>query len=66
MPPSLKYTSKGMFFWNKEAGVKLSFSQPGKPTQNAFVECLNGKLRTEFLNQYWFRSLDKAGWKINK
>jgi len=55
-----------MFFWNKEAGVKLSFSQPGKPTQNAFVECLNGKLRTEFLNQYWFRSLDKAGWKINK
>ncbi|MBT7561188.1 MAG: transposase [Proteobacteria bacterium] len=27
---------------------------------------MNGKLRTEFLNQYWIRLLDKAGWKINK
>ena len=53
-----------MFFWSKESGVKLSFIQPGKPTQNAFVESLNGKFRNECLNQHWFRSLDEARWKL--
>jgi len=32
--------------------VKLGFIQPGKPTQNAFCESLNGKLRNEYLNQF--------------
>lgn len=31
-----EFTSKAMFFWSKETKVKLSFIQPGKPTQNAF------------------------------
>lgn len=34
-----------MFFWAKRIGVKLHFIQPGKPTQNAFVESFNGKFR---------------------
>jgi putative transposase len=41
-----------MFFWCKETGVSLGFIQPGKPTQNAFVESLNGKFRNECLNQH--------------
>lgn len=49
-----------MFFWQKDSGVKLAFIQPGKPTQNAFVESLNGRFRQECLNQHWFRSLDEA------
>lgn len=61
-----EYTSKGMFFWSKESGVKLSFIQPGKPTQNAFVESLNGKFGNECLNQRWFGSLDEARWEIDK
>jgi putative transposase len=40
-----EFTSKAMYFWAKRAGVKLHFIQPGKPTQNAFVESFNGKLR---------------------
>jgi len=32
-----EFTSKVMFFWNHESGVKFDFIQPGKPTQNAFV-----------------------------
>ena len=53
-------TSKAMFFWSKETGVKLNFIQPGKPTQNAFVESFNGKFRDNCLNQHWFRSLTEA------
>jgi len=55
-----EFTSKAMFFWAKKSGVKLAFIQPGKPTQNAFVESLNGKFRASCLNQHWFRTLDEA------
>ena len=55
-----EFTSKAMFFWSKETGVRLNFIQPGKPTQNAFVESFNGKFRDSCLNQHWFRSLNDA------
>lgn len=55
-----EFTSKAMFFWAKKSGVKLAFIQPGKPTQNAFVESFNGKFRASCLNQNWFRTLDEA------
>lgn len=55
-----EFTSKAMYFWSKEAGVTLGFIQPGKPTQNAFVESLNGKFRNECLNRHRFRTLDEA------
>jgi len=55
-----------MFFWSKENGVRLGFIQPGKPTQNAFIESLNGKFRNECLNQHWFRTLDEARAEIDR
>ena len=55
-----EFTSKMMFFWQKESGVRLGFIQPGKPTQNAFVESLNGRFRLECLNQHWFRTIEEA------
>src|SRR5262249_42232264 len=36
------------------------FSRPGKPTDNAFIESLNGKFRAECLNTKWFLSLHEA------
>lgn len=60
-----EFTSKAMFFWSKEASVELGFIQPGKPTQNAFVESLNGKFRNECLNQHWFRTLEEAKYEID-
>lgn len=61
-----EFTSKAMFFWQKSSGVRLAFIQPGKPTQNAFVESLNGRFRAECLNQHWFRDLEEATRIINE
>lgn len=44
-------------YWNK---VKLDFSRPGTPTDNAYIESFNGRLRQECLNQHWFLSLEDA------
>jgi hypothetical protein len=46
--------------------VKLQFSEPGKPIQNAFIESFNRRLREECLNQHVFVSLDDARFKIEK
>jgi putative transposase len=45
-------------------GVELDFSRPGKPTDNAFIEAFNGRLRQECLNESWFLSLDDAREKV--
>lgn len=50
-------TSKAMFLWSQRVGVKLSFIQPGKPIQNAFVESFNARFRDTCLNQFWFTTL---------
>jgi len=49
-----------MFDWSQENGVDLSFIQPGKPQQNAFVESFNGRMRDECLNVNLFNSLLEA------
>ncbi len=43
--------------WAYENNVKLKFSRRGKPTDNAFIESFNGKVRDEFLNVYCFKSI---------
>lgn len=53
-------TCKAMFFWARRTAVKLHFIQPGKPTQNAFIESFNGKFREYCLNLNWFASLEDA------
>jgi putative transposase len=40
--------------------VRMAFSQPGKPTENAFVESFNETFRAGCLNAHWFTSLRKA------
>ena len=55
-----EFTSKAMQVWSQNTGVKLHFIQPGKPTQNAFIESFNGKFRDGCLNQHWFGSLIEA------
>jgi len=59
-------TSKAMFLWSQRRGVKLHFIQPGKPTQNAFVESFNGKFREYCLDLNWFTSLEDARLRIER
>jgi putative transposase len=46
--------------WAYAHGVTLDFIEPGKPTQNGYLESFNGKFRDECLNVHWFRSLADA------
>jgi putative transposase len=55
-----EFISKALDAWAHENGVQLEFSRPGKPTDNAFIESFNGRLRQDCLNQHWFRSLEEA------
>jgi putative transposase len=55
-----EFTSKAMLKWSLDTGIKLDFIEPGKPTQNAFIESFNGKFRQECLRQHWFRSLHEV------
>ena len=43
--------------WADDHGVQLYFIDPGKPTQNAYIESFNGRYREECLNQHWFMSI---------
>jgi len=38
----------------------LTYSGPGKPVDNTYIESFNGRLRDECLNVNWFLSLDHA------
>jgi putative transposase len=46
--------------WAYAHGVTLDFIEPGKPTQNGYLESFNGKFRDECLNLHWFASLAQA------
>ena len=45
--------------------VELDFSRPGKPTDNAYIEAFNNRLRQECLNASWVLSMDDARARIN-
>ena len=55
-----EFTSMAILKWVQENGVGWHYIQPGKPTQNAFIESFNGKLRDECLNETLFAFLTDA------
>ena len=44
--------------------MKLNFIGPDKPTENAFIESFNGRLRDEFPNVNEFASIEDAKRRI--
>lgn len=55
-----EFISKELDLWAYSKGVKLDFSRPGRPTDNAFIESFNARVRQECLNQHWFLSLHEV------
>lgn len=55
-----EFAGNALDAWAYRQGVKLDFIQPGKPTQNAFIESFNGRLREECLNDNQFQTLVEA------
>lgn len=55
-----EFTGKAMAKWSESTGVIHHFIEPGKPTQNAYIESFNGRIRDECLNMYWFSDLKEA------
>jgi putative transposase len=51
--------------WAFEQDVELRLIQPGKPTQNGFIESFNGRFRDNSLNKHRFSDIVHARKKIN-
>ena len=47
-----EFISKSLDWWAYFNDVKLDFSRPGKPTDNAYIESLDGRLRQECMNEH--------------
>lgn len=52
--------SQKLVTWCEENDVHLHYIQPGKPTQNAYVERFNRTFRHEVLNAHLFGSLSQV------
>lgn len=55
-----EFVSMVMAGWAEDHAVELEFIQPGKPTQNSFIERFNPSYRDEVLNMYVFRNLKEV------
>lgn len=53
-------TSVALSDWGELHAVELMFIQPGKPTQNSYIERFNRTYRNEVLNMYVFRTLTEV------
>ena len=55
-----EFTSRSLDHWAYWNRVRLDFSRPGKPTDNAHIEAFNSVLRRECLSQHWFIDIEDA------
>ncbi|MGH9651619.1 MAG: IS3 family transposase, partial [Terriglobales bacterium] len=65
-----EFISRAVDQWAFANGVRLHCIDPGKPTQNGFIESFNGKFRDECLHQHWFLDLADArriiaAWRVD-
>lgn len=52
-----EFISRELDAWCRANDIKHIFTQPGKPTQNSYIERFNGSYRRAVLDAYLFRSI---------
>jgi putative transposase len=55
-----EYISYALREWAQAMDIELMYIQPGKPTQNAYIERFNRTARNEWLNMHIFDSIEHA------
>lgn len=55
-----EFISTAIRLWASQRGIELLHIQPGKPTQNAYIERFNRTFRTEVLDRYVFNTLHEV------
>lgn len=55
-----EFISVTLASWAEEHDIELEFIEPGKPTQNSYIERFNRTYRDEILNMYLFRTLNEV------
>ena len=55
-----EYISSEMMSWANQHQITLLYIQPGKPTQNAYIERFNRTARHEWLDMHLFNSIEHA------
>lgn len=55
-----EYISQSLINWANKNRITLIYIQPGKPTQNAYIERFNRTVRHEWLDLHQFNSVPHA------
>jgi putative transposase len=55
-----EFTSRALDHWAWAHQVRLDFSRPGKPTDNAMIEAFNASVRRECLSEHYFSTVAEA------
>jgi putative transposase len=61
-----EFRSRAVVEWALTNQIRLDYIQPGKPTQNAFIESFNARVREECLDQEIFFDLNDAKQKLDR
>jgi putative transposase len=55
-----EYIAQALVDWANARRITLMYIQPGKPTQNAYIERFNRTVRHEWLDLHVFDSIEQA------